>query len=54
MVSASVQDIVRRYKSYKSHFGGERRSSFDQFHEKVQCGDVCVYACMYAYLYTFL
>eukprot|EP00731_Ephydatia_muelleri_P027242 Em0019g115a len=35
MVSASVQDIVRRYKSYKSHFGGERRSSFDQFHEKV-------------------
>ena len=48
MVSASVQDIVRRFKSYKSHFGGERRTTFELFHEKVVC--LCVCMCVYVYV----
>ena len=49
MVSASVQDIVRRFKSYKSHFGGERRTTFELFHEKVVC--LCVCMCVYVYVH---
>lgn len=34
LCSATLQDIVRRYKTYKSRMGGSERTSFNQFHEK--------------------
>ena len=35
LCSATLQDIVRRYKAYKSKMGGKARTNFDEFPEKV-------------------
>lgn len=35
LCSATLQDIVRRYKAFKSKMGGEARTTFDKFPEKV-------------------
>ncbi len=35
LCSATLQDIVRRYKTFKSRMGGAARTTFDQFPEKV-------------------
>ncbi len=35
LCSATLQDIVRRYKTFKSREGGPSRTTFDQFPEKV-------------------
>ena len=35
LCSATLQDIVRRYKSYKSKMGGKARPTFDEFPDKV-------------------
>ena len=52
LCSASLQDIVRRYKQYKSKSGGGTRSSFKEFPEKVRLTDTiiiiytwCTYTC---------
>ena len=51
LVSATLQDIVRRYKTYKSRMGGTARSDFSAFPDKVglcMCVCVCVcYVCVY-------
>lgn len=36
LCSATLQDIVRRYKSYKSKMGGKARTTFDEFPDKVR------------------
>lgn len=43
LCSATLQDIVRRYKAYESKMGGKPRETFDEFPDKV-----CVYP---AYLF---
>lgn len=35
LCSATLQDIVRRYKTYKSRMGGSARAGFKEFPEKV-------------------
>lgn len=35
LCSATLQDIVRRYKKHKSQMGGDARSTFKEFHNKV-------------------
>ena len=42
LCSASLQDIVRRYKQYKSKSGGGTRSSFKEFPEKVRLTDIII------------
>ena len=42
LCSASLQDIVRRYKQYKSKSGGGTRSSFKEFPEKVRLIDTII------------
>lgn len=39
LCSATLQDIVRRYKAFESRMGGPDRPTFDQFPDKVR---VCV------------
>ena len=36
LCSASIQDIVRRYKQYKKNEGGTARRGFKEFPTKVQ------------------
>ena len=36
LCSATLQDIVRRFKTYKSRMGGKERTDFSKFHEKVR------------------
>jgi hypothetical protein len=51
LCSATLQDIVRRYKAFKSKMGGKARTTFDQFPDKVSIrthmlglgGCACVY-----------
>lgn len=35
LCSATLQDIVRRFKKYKSQMGGESREGFSDFPNKV-------------------
>ena len=35
LCSATLQDIVRRFKAYKSKMGGKAREKFDEFPDKV-------------------
>ena len=35
LCSATLQDIVRRYKAYRSRMGGSARTTFKEFPEKV-------------------
>ena len=35
LCSATLQDIVRRFKAYKSRMGGKKRNDFSEFPEKV-------------------
>ena len=35
LCSATLQDIIRRYKAYKSNMGGDKRESFSDFPNKV-------------------
>lgn len=35
LCSATLQDIVRRFKAYKSNMGGEKREGFSEFPNKV-------------------
>ena len=35
LCSASLQDIVRRYKQFKSRMGGKTRENFKEFPDKV-------------------
>jgi len=39
LCSATLQDIVRRFKTYRSRMGGSGRKSFAEFPEKVCCYD---------------
>ncbi len=41
LCSATLQDIVRRYKVYKSRMGGAQREGFKEFPNKVVCLCVC-------------
>ena len=36
LCSATLQDIVRRFKTFRSRMGGSERKSFAMFPEKVQ------------------
>ena len=36
LCSATLQDIVRRYKKHKSQMGGDARSTFKEFHNKAR------------------
>ncbi len=47
LCSATLQDIVRRYKTFKSREGGPSRTTFDQFPEKVS---LLVTACASSYI----
>ena len=38
LCSATLQDIVRRFKTYKSRMGGQVRRNFDGFSDKVWVG----------------
>ena len=35
LCSATLQDIVRRFKTYKANMGGEKREGFSEFPKKV-------------------
>lgn len=35
LCSATLQDIIRRFKTYKSRMGGKSRTNFAEFPEKV-------------------
>ena len=35
LCSATLQDIVRRFKAFKSKMGGKARTTFDEFPDKV-------------------
>ncbi len=49
LCSATLQDIVRRYKVYRSRSGGDLRTSFSEFPEKVcVCACACVRTCVHA------
>ncbi len=50
LCSATLQDIVRRYKTFKSREGGPSRPTFDQFPEKVRllvtaCASFSIISC---------
>ncbi len=47
LCSATLQDIVRRYKTFRSREGGPSRPTFDQFPEKVR---LLVTACVSFYI----
>ena len=36
LCSATLQDIVRRFKTFKSRMGGESRANFTHFSDKVR------------------
>ena len=36
LCSATLQDIVRRFKTYKSNMGGSKREGFSEFPNKVK------------------
>ena len=44
LCSATLQDIVRRYKAFMSRMGGLERTTFDEFPDKV--GSVCDCHCL--------
>ncbi len=50
LCSATLQDIVRRYKTFKSREGGPSRTTFDQFPEKVR---LLVTACASFYIINY-
>ena len=37
LCSATLQDIIRRFKAFKSRMGGEQRKGFSDFPNKVYC-----------------
>ena len=54
LCSATLQDIVRRFKAFKSKMGGKARPNFDEFPDKVSSDHcvsqlVCITLCKYMY-----
>lgn len=48
LCSATLQDIVRRFKTFKSRMGGKGRSNFEGFADKVRISlNLHVHVCVY-------
>lgn len=47
LCSATLQDIVRRFKTFKSRMGGKGRNNFEGFSDKVS---KLAYTCVYMYI----